>query len=76
MKEVSFDKIWQNKENEILNKLRLSPRKISGICATCNLIDICNGGSRSRAYAISNDLWAEDPSCYMSNQQRENISHG
>jgi len=70
MKETSFDKIWLNKENEILNKLRLSPRKIGGICSTCSLIDICNGGSRSRAYAISDDLWAEDPSCYMSAQQR------
>ncbi|MBK6304146.1 MAG: hypothetical protein IPF43_10135 [Arcobacter sp.] len=34
-------------------------------CSSCKYIDICNGGSRSRAYAISGDLWDEDPSCYL-----------
>jgi len=28
-------------------------------------LEICNGGSRSRAYAIYGDMWAEDPSCYL-----------
>jgi radical SAM protein with 4Fe4S-binding SPASM domain len=73
MTERPFSEIWLDKENEILTKLRKHPRKISGICADCNLIDICNGGSRTRAYAISGDLWAEDPSCYMTAEEREGI---
>lgn len=69
-----FDEIWTSKQNELLNKLRQTPRQIKGKCAQCKYIDICNGGSRSRAYAISGDLWEEDPSCYLSYQEirREN----
>ena len=67
----NFDEIWLDDKNDILDKLRATPRKISGKCKDCKVIDICNGGSRSRAYAISGDLWAEDPSCYLSDEQRE-----
>ncbi len=71
MRENSFDKIWLNEENDILQKLRQYPRKLSGKCKNCGVIDICNGGSRSRAYAVSDgDLWSEDPSCYLSDEQR------
>lgn len=64
--EESFKNIWKNKKNEILNRLREMPRKIGGICENCEYLAICNGGSRSRANAIYDDLWAEDPSCYLS----------
>ncbi len=63
--EKPFDKIWLDKENELLNGLREFPRKIKGKCEKCPYIEICNGGSRPRAYAVYGDLWAEDPSCYI-----------
>ena len=64
-----FTDIWTDKPEELLQKLRLHPRDISGKCSECNYIDICNGGSRSRAYAIYDDMWAEDPSCYLSENE-------
>lgn len=65
----NFADIWQ--KGELLDKLRISPRKyISGICSECQQIDICNGGSRARAYAITGDLWSEDPSCYLTPEER------
>jgi len=72
--DTSFDEIWTSTQNELLNKLRQSPRAIKGKCETCDYIDICNGGSRSRAYAVTGDLWEEDPSCYLTNNEirREN----
>jgi len=67
--EEDFGDIWQR--GELLDELRLHPRKqISGICAECEQIDICNGGSRARAYAITGDLWSEDPSCYLTGEER------
>ncbi|WP_281950744.1 radical SAM/SPASM domain-containing protein [Nitrosophilus kaiyonis] len=60
-----FEKIWLDKNNELLNKLREHPRKIKGKCENCEWIEICNGGSRPRAWAIYGDLWQEDPSCYI-----------
>lgn len=72
--EEPFINIWNSKDNEILNKLRQDSRKIEGKCSKCEYIDICNGGSRSRAFAISGNLWAEDPSCYLTKEEirREN----
>ncbi len=67
--EQNFGDIWQH--GELLDQLRIHPRRqISGICATCEQIDICNGGSRARAYAITGDLWSEDPSCYLTEEER------
>lgn len=66
-----FGAIWQNKDNEMLQKLREFPRKIEGKCKECKFLDICNGGSRSRAYALYSNLWAEDPSCYLNEEERE-----
>jgi radical SAM protein with 4Fe4S-binding SPASM domain len=63
--EKDFDEIWLDKNNEILEKLREKPRVIKGKCSYCKYLNICNGGSRSRAYAITGDLWDEDPSCYL-----------
>ncbi len=64
-----FSDIWTNHPVPLLQKLREHPRKLSGKCASCCYLDICNGGSRSRAYAIYGDLWAEDPSCYLSEEK-------
>ena len=60
-----FLDVWQDKPSELLVKLREHPRKLKGICESCEYLDICNGGSRSRAYAIYGDLWESDPSCYL-----------
>jgi len=60
-----FSDIWTNEPIELLEKLRVHPRELSGKCENCKYLNICNGGSRSRAYAIYGDMWAEDPSCYL-----------
>ncbi len=68
--EEDFGDVWQS--GELLDQLRIHPRKqIGGICADCEMIDICNGGSRARAYAITGDLWSEDPSCYLTELERK-----
>jgi radical SAM protein with 4Fe4S-binding SPASM domain len=64
-----FSDIWTKEPIELLQKLRVHPRDISGKCSECNFMNICNGGSRSRAYAIYGDMWAEDPSCYLTNEE-------
>ena len=68
--EKDFGDVWQG--GDLLDELRIHPRKqISGICSTCEQIDICNGGSRARAYAMKGDLWSEDPSCYLTEKERK-----
>ncbi|MHB8232553.1 MAG: radical SAM protein [bacterium] len=48
-------------------KLKDRKRFLKGRCSSCGHLDICNGGSRARAYGIYNDYFAEDPSCYVKN---------
>ncbi len=71
MSETPFSEIWLNTDDKMLDKLRKFPRQIGGYCANCGVLDICNGGSRSRANAIYDDLWAQDPSCYLKEDERE-----
>ncbi|OQX73493.1 MAG: radical SAM/SPASM domain-containing protein [Campylobacteraceae bacterium 4484_4] len=69
-----FSDIWTKNPDSLLQKLRRHPRQIGGKCSECNWIEICNGGSRSRAYAIYGDMWAEDPSCYLTeNEIKETV---
>ncbi len=64
-----FSDIWTNNPTEILEKLRVHPRRLGGKCKNCQYLEICNGGSRSRAYAIYDNLWAQDPSCYLTDKE-------
>jgi len=38
------------------------PRNLKGKCGACEFNDVC-GGSRARAYAVSGDVFAEEPCC-------------
>jgi len=67
--EEDFDRIWLDESDELLARLRAHPRSIGGKCESCRWVAICNGGSRARAYAVSGDLWAEDPSCYIEEER-------
>jgi AdoMet-dependent heme synthase len=48
-------------ESELFASLRDSS-KLQGKCGRCAMRNVC-GGSRARAYAMTGDLFAEDPAC-------------
>ena len=58
--------------NGLMTKLRQHPRPVKGRCANCRYLEICNGNSRSRAYAVYGDIFAEDPDCYISEEGEGN----
>ncbi|MDA7964467.1 MAG: heme d1 biosynthesis radical SAM protein NirJ, partial [Ruegeria sp.] len=49
--------------------LRTRPRPLKGRCGACQLKDVCGGNTRIRALQLTGDPWAEDPACYLSNQE-------
>ena len=49
------------RESDIFKLLR-DPAALKGRCSRCEFKEIC-GGSRSRAYALTGDVLAEDPAC-------------
>lgn len=61
-----FSAIWSDSSEGLLGALRSRPRPVSGRCAACAYLGICNGNTRVRAYQTTGDYWAEDPGCYLS----------
>jgi radical SAM protein with 4Fe4S-binding SPASM domain len=64
-----FSQIWRRTDDAVLNGLRTSPRAVGGRCANCRFRDICGGGFRVRAWQRFGDAWAEDPGCYLSQEE-------
>jgi len=60
-----FGEIWSDPAQPLLARLRSRRSHIHGRCAACPFLDICGGGSRVRAEALTGDLWASDPACYL-----------
>jgi radical SAM protein with 4Fe4S-binding SPASM domain len=52
---------YMYRDSELFRSLR-DPQRLKGRCGRCEFRDIC-GGSRSRAYALTGDLFADDPVC-------------
>jgi 12,18-didecarboxysiroheme deacetylase len=64
-----FSQIWTQPEDPLLLKLKDKKQYVTGRCAGCTWLDICGGNFRVRAEAISGDVWAPDPACYLTDQE-------
>jgi len=64
-----FGDIWADTSEPLLQKLRDRKRWITGRCASCKYINLCNGNLRVRAEAVYEDIWASDPACYLSDEE-------
>ena len=65
----SFGGIWADTSEPLLGGLKNRKRLLKGRCARCQHLDLCNGNLRVRAEAVSGDVWAEDPACYLSAEE-------
>jgi 12,18-didecarboxysiroheme deacetylase len=64
-----FSTIWTDTSEPLLGKLKEKKRHVKGRCATCRWLDICGGNFRVRAEAVSGDIWAPDPACYLNDDE-------
>jgi len=64
-----FSAIWQDISDPIMAGLKASPRSVKGRCGACSHFDICGGNTRVRAEQTSGDPWAEDPGCYLTDEE-------
>ena len=69
VRERPFSEIWTDTSEPLLGKLRERKQHLKGRCAACKWLDICNGNLRVRAEAVSGDLWAPEPDCYLSDEE-------
>lgn len=64
-----FSEIWTNPEDPLLLHLKQKKDFIEGRCATCRWLDLCAGNFRVRAEAMTGNVWAEDPACYLTEEE-------
>lgn len=69
IRKVPFSKIWTKPEDELLLKLKEKKKHVTGRCSACKWLDICAGNFRVRAEALTNDVWAPDPACYLTDEE-------
>ena len=64
-----FSEIWPDTSDPLMAGLKARPRPLEGRCAECRHLDICGGNSRTRAWQLTGNPWAEDPGCYLSDAE-------
>jgi heme d1 biosynthesis radical SAM protein NirJ len=64
-----FSSIWLDTRHPIMAGLKQRPRQVKGRCASCAYFDVCGGNTRVRAMKVTGDPWAEDPGCYLADEE-------
>ncbi|MDO4541072.1 MAG: SPASM domain-containing protein, partial [Syntrophomonadaceae bacterium] len=67
VREKPFSEIWTS-DDPLMVMLREKANHVGGKCGECKHKTLC-GGCRIRARAAYGDLWAEDPACYLNEQE-------
>lgn len=72
VRERPFSEIWTDRHEELMAGLKDRKGLIQANadrCARCKWFDICNGNFRVRAEAVSGNVWADDPACYLTKEE-------
>jgi len=70
-----FSQIWNDTSHPVLARLKEKKKYVTGRCARCRWLDVCGGNFRVRAEAVTGDLWAPDPACYLTDEEIA-LTHG
>lgn len=69
VKERPFSEIWPDTTDPLMAGLKQFPRPVKGRCADCRFFAMCGGNTRVRAEQVTGDPWAEDPGCYLTDEE-------
>lgn len=64
-----FGDVWMDTSDTLMRGLKERKGLLKGRCAACRYLDLCNGNLRVRAEAVYGDIWAEDPACYLTDNE-------
>jgi 12,18-didecarboxysiroheme deacetylase len=67
--ERPFSQIWTDLSDPLMARLKEKKKHVRGRCAACRWLDVCAGNFRVRAEAVTGDLWAPDPACYLTDEE-------
>lgn len=69
VRQNTFSQIWQDGNNDFLRILRNRASFLTGRCQRCYYLSLCNGNFRARAEAVFGSPWADDPACYLTEEE-------
>ena len=69
VRERPFADIWNDTSDSLMAGLKARPRTVQGRCSACTHFDICGGNTRVRAQQLTGNPWAEDPGCYLLDEE-------
>ena len=69
VRERPFSEIWTDLSDPLMAMLKEKKLYVKGRCSRCRWLDICGGNFRVRAEAVTGDLWAPDPACYLKDDE-------
>ncbi len=64
-----FNEIWMDRSEPVMAKLKEKKEHVKGRCASCRWLGGCSGNFRVRAEAVTGDVWAPDPACYLTDEE-------
>ncbi|OAN51081.1 heme d1 biosynthesis radical SAM protein NirJ [Paramagnetospirillum marisnigri] len=69
VRQRAFSDIWPDTSDSLMAGLKRHPRPVEGRCAACVHLAACNGNTRVRAQRVTGNVWAEDPGCYLTDEE-------
>jgi len=69
VRQRKFSEIWTDTSDPLMKRLKNRREFLEGRCASCRFAPVCNGNFRVRAEAVSGNLWAPDPACYLTDEE-------
>ena len=69
VRDRKFGDIWTDSSHPILEGYRNRTSLLKGRCSKCQYLSLCNGNFRTRAEAVTGDLWEADPACYLTDEE-------
>ncbi len=69
VRERPFSEIWTDTSEPLMARLKEKKKHVKGRCAECRFLDVCGGNFRVRAEAVYGDVWAQEPACYLTDEE-------
>lgn len=69
VKNRPFSEIWRDTKDPLMYGLKNKKEFVMGRCSGCSYLDICGGNYRVRAEAVYGNVWADDPACYLTDEE-------
>jgi len=69
IRERKFGDIWTDMTYPVLAGFKNRKPLLKGRCSKCRYLNLCNGNFRTRAHAVSGDIWGSDPACYLTDEE-------